>query len=389
MPKAFRMLIFVFVTAVTAYAQSGPTCQVYTDSVTPNCSASGWDTGLPSFTCAHRTVKCPSVGSVNIADNGITIGYAAPSTVNGTIVFLSNSGGTSPELYPGNEGGYAGYYYSQHFQVVQTAWDSDWEDTGTGNVKNVAYAAGRVAAFLSWVRYGSSTGGTALYGSGGMCIHGTSAGGAAGAFVLAWYGGDSYIDKLAALSGPTLSNIAQGCKVGAIINQAVCPSGQLGCNSSNAVTTWNQPPTYTDGKSNVRTWTGDPTCGGNYTTSGSSYTAWNAMSIVDGTVAKYDYPKTNITSWICANAYSSDGLNDGVMNNSSPQAQLFFQNFTSQSQISGLTINAITSCNGTEGVSGPYATPPGNYVALGYTTGTSAIQYDMTTDQLNLCKARH
>jgi hypothetical protein len=131
------------------------------------------------------------VGSVNIADDGITIGYAAPSVVNGTIVLFSDGAGTAPEAFPGSEGQYANYYYNHGYQIVQTSWDNDWEDTGTGNVKNIAYAAGRVAAFLSWVRYGSSTDGAALYGSGGMCVHGTSAGASAGAFVLAWYGGAS------------------------------------------------------------------------------------------------------------------------------------------------------------------------------------------------------
>jgi hypothetical protein len=220
MSRVRAVLIITFISAAAAWAQSGPICQVYTDSVTPNCTASGWDTGLPGFTCAHRTITCPSVGSVNIVDNGITIGYASPTTVRGTIVLLSNSGGTSPELFPGNEGGYAGYYYSQSFQVVQTAWDTDWEDTGSGNVKNVAYAAGRVAAFLSWVRFGSTTGGPGLYGSGGMCVHGTSAGAAAAAYALAWYSAGSgtgqyqnYLDKVAMLSGPTLSDVEQGCEV--------------------------------------------------------------------------------------------------------------------------------------------------------------------------------
>jgi hypothetical protein len=93
MSSVCTVLIITLMSSVASWAQSGPICQVYTDSVTPNCSASGWDSGLPGFTCAHRTIKCPSVGSVNIADNGITIGYAKPSTVLGTIVLLSNSGG--------------------------------------------------------------------------------------------------------------------------------------------------------------------------------------------------------------------------------------------------------------------------------------------------------
>lgn len=121
---------------------------------------------------------------VNIASNGITVGYATPSPSNGSIVTLSYGPGTSPELPPGHELTFAQYYFSKHYQIVQTAWDTDWEDTGTGNVKNIAYAAARVSAFLNWVRYGSTTGGAGPYGSGGMCIQGTSAGGGGAAFVL-------------------------------------------------------------------------------------------------------------------------------------------------------------------------------------------------------------
>jgi hypothetical protein len=38
------------------------------------------------------------------------------------------------------------------------------------------------------------------------------------------------------------------------------------------------------------------------------------------------------------------------MNNSSTQAELFFQNFTSASQANSLLINGVTACNGVEDV---------------------------------------
>jgi hypothetical protein len=195
---------------------------------------------------------------------------------------------------------------------------------------------------------------------------------------------------------PTLSDLEQGCMVIPVSSAVhVCPTGQLGCNSTNAVSNWAQDPSYTDALSNVRTWSDDSTLGAAgvcknptiYYTSSTANAEWKAMSISDGTVGTFMYPKTNITSWLCANVYDSgDGLNDGVMNNSSPQAQLFFQNFTSSSQIEGLTINAVTGCNGDEGVTD--GTPPQNYVNAGYTTGRLAIEFDMTADTNNLCKSR-
>jgi hypothetical protein len=173
----------------------------------------------------------------------------------------------------------------------------------------------------------------------------------------------------------------------------VCPSGQLGCNSTNAVSNWPVDPSYTDALSNVRACSDDSTLGAagvcksrTAYTSGTANTEWKAMSTVDGTVGTFNYPKTNITAWLCANVYdSSDGMDDGVMNNSSPQAQLFFQNFTSTSQTSGLTINAVTACNGDEGVTD--GTPPTNYYDAGYTTGRLAIQFDMVNEPTNRCQS--
>lgn len=175
----------------------------------------------------------------------------------------------------------------------------------------------------------------------------------------------------------------------------VCPPGQLGCNSTNAVSNWPVTPGYSDALSNMRTWSDDTSLSTTgvcnnatiYYTSSTANAEWKAMSIVDGSIGTFSYPNTNMTAWLCANVQSSDGLNDGVMNNSSPEAQLFFQNFTSSSQSRGLLINAITSCVGTEGVAETGSVPPGNYVTLGYGTGMSAIEYDMALDTVNRCQS--
>jgi hypothetical protein len=84
-------------------------------------------------------------------------------------------------------------------------------------------------------------------------------------------------------------------------------------------------------------------------------------------------------------------LDDGVMNNSSPQAQLFFQNFTSLAQISGLTINAVTNCDGDEGAATTMAVPPSNYKNPdgSQMNGLTAVEWDMTTDSANSCFLRH
>ena len=364
------MLLAVLAPVALVRAQSGPVCTVATDSITPSCpTASGW---LGGVTCQHRTVSCPSVGGVTINDLGITFGHKKPAgTVKGTIVFLSNSGGTSPEGFPGQEMTFAADYYNSGFEVIQTAWDSDWEDTGT-STENIAYAAGRPAAFLSWAKTNYYDPVHTANSTAGMCVHGTSAGSAAAFYALSWYG--AYIDKVEALSGPTLADIRSGCAVftGSSTLVQVCPSGQLGCNPYNSPGSWSQNPLYSDARSSVRTWTARSSCAGTSTTSSADNSYWKAMSIVDGTVGTFTYSNTNVAAWLCSSVQSLDGLNDGVMNDSSPEAQLFFQNFTTSTQIpKGLSINAVVGCVGTEGVYG--GTPPSNFSG----NGKAAIEADM------------
>jgi len=228
---------------------------------------------------------------------------------------------------------------------------------------------------------------------------GGRSGAAAIAYSLAWYGLYQSIDKATMVSGPPLSDVEEGCIQPSDPSIQVCSSTQFGCNSNNSPSSWTQAPIYTDALTGVRSWTGDSsvydrgTCVTGYPL-GSSPTAnaaWKAMSIVDGTIGTFIYKNTNITSWLCANVNSPDGLDDGVMNNSSPQAQLFFQNFTGLTQISGLTINAVTNCDGDEGAATTIAIPPSNYVDSHHVrmNGLTAVEWDMTTDPANSCFARH
>ncbi len=226
--------------------------------------------------------------------------------------------------------------------------------------KNVGYAAGRPAAFLNWVN-------TNLYASvhsanptAGFCAQGNSAGGGAIAYYLAWYGGYGSLDHAEFLSSPPLSDLEQGCATqdphGLTQPATVCPTGQLGCNPNNNPSSWTQFVTYSDAVAGVPEWSDDATqgaagvCQGSTTTSATANSEWKAMSIVDGTVGTFNYPHTSMTASLCSSVWSSDGLDDGIMNNSSTQAQLFFGNFTSPSQYLSLLINDVVGCNGPEDV---------------------------------------
>ncbi len=367
----FATVLLVLAIAAVGAAQNTPTCTVNTDNVTPSCSTGdGWLSGV---TCLHRTTSCTTVNGVSLADLGITFGYKTPPIpVLGTIVFFSHSGGITPDSYPGGERSYAGDYYAANFQVVQTQWDADWEDTETGT-KNIAYAAGRPAAFLGWVNTNLYTPIHTAKPTAGMCVQGTSAGGAAFIYDLAWYGAGAsiggYLDHGVLLSSPPLSDVEEGCEVtGTNLTVTICPPGMpptFGCNPANNPASWTASPYYTDALSGVRSWTQankaitNYTCrfpGGNTATAANQ--AWKAMSIVDGNIAVFTYPKTDLTAWLCSRVYSNDNLCDGTMNNSSSQSQLFWQNFTSTSQLfnGGLLINGVNACNGDEDVSNAH--PP-------------------------------
>ena len=372
-------------------AQNGPTCTVTVDNTNASCSEIEW---IPNYTaCEHAWVSCLPFNKVSFSDLGIRFAYKNPSgTSNGTVVFFSEGGGetTNSRDPVGTSKAYAEYYNNatNNYQVVQTAWDSDWEDTGTGNTKNIAYAAGRPTAFLLWA-YNNLFLPSTRKSTAGMCAQGASAGGAAVMYALSWYGLYSTIDKVSLLSSPPLSDIQQGCEVNAGANPlptavTVCPTGQLGCNGENTPASWVQEPVYSGSAlTSVITWTGLSSCQGGQVTDASDNATWKGMSIVDGTYGTFNFPKTNITAWLCSGV-SSD---DGTMNNSSPEAQLFFGQFTNSSQYNGLTINGIPDCESSEQV-GP-GTPPDNYQDLGYNTGMAAIEYDMVTDPVNACVAHN
>jgi len=252
--------LFGLLLCANVAAQSGPlpTGTVSVDSGTPASGCPISDGWLSGVTCQHATVTCP--GSNGSAPLGITFGYKTPSPANGTIVIFSHSGGTTPEAFPGNEGTIASAYYNANYQVVQTKWDSDWEDeSSTGAGGSIGLAACRPATFIAWVVGNLYSALHTANSNAGMCLHGTSAGASAAAYALAWYGLYANIDKVTMVSGPPMGDIEEGCIEPQSTQLQVCPSGQLGCSTYNSPASWSQAPKYTDALSSMRTWTGDST----------------------------------------------------------------------------------------------------------------------------------
>ena len=343
-------LLVAFTIPVQVVAQRAPLPLGTVSGVTQLDSCpSGFMLGM---TCYQAQIACPSTASL-----GLTYGVQNPTgALKGTIVFLGGSEGTLPYGVPS----YAGNYLGSGFQIVQFAWDSAWQATGTPT-DSIKTAACRPATFLNYVA-------TSVYRGGGMCAQGLSGGSAAVAYTMAWYGGTNFLDKAELISGPVFSDIEKGCEVPNASSVTVCANGQFGCNGK----PWQDSPTYLDQDAlAVGSWTGQPTCAGTKRTNSQANTDWKQMSIVDGTSnPSFSYPNTAMAGWLC----SSDAKEQ---NNSAAEGQFFYSQITNSRQTAGFSVTRIDQCNNTEGVEQGF-TPQG---VLGLTA--------VTNDMVNSCANKH
>ena len=195
------------------------------------------------------------------------------------------------------------------------------------------------------------------------------------AYALAWYNagaggaasnGSGYLDKVVLENGPVFSDIFQGCEVQSGVNSqytTICPPGttQPGCNSwpggGTNVFDYHLEYISPDWQS-VEKWSGTPgppACAsttGTTTTSGSGNeeTLWQQMSIVDfppppAAQPSFNYPNTGMSGWLCQSTTGEMNGNPIPMNNSAPEGELFFLQFTSSSQAATfLSVNGVSQC---------------------------------------------
>lgn len=324
-------------------------------------------------------------------------GVAAPSgTPKATIVFLAGDGGVVAADGP-EEQVLLARYVNDGYQVVQIAWGphqegQDWEITNVANAPSILVGACRPATFLNWVRNGNSGVGNGIWaGNGGMCAEGHSAGSGAIAYALTWYNagaasaatnGQGYLDKVILDSGPVFSDIRQGCEVPNNQYTTICNSpGQTGCEG------WSDPAPasleFTNGyNAEVNTWSGNttsPSCANN-TTPTTYNTQWFNMSILapaqGGQTPSFNYTKTTMSAYLCAS-----GAPGVITNNVAAQGQLYYAQFTNQSQAGeSLGVWAVSGCPSTEGIYGTGSTVVSTGIAA-----SDAIFTDMTTS----CKPNH
>jgi hypothetical protein len=194
-----------------------------------------------------------------------------------------------------------------------------------------------------------------------MCAQGLSAGSAQIAYSMAYYGAANFLDNVELISGPPLSDIEQGCEEPPPTNPtAICPAGQYGCNLGTGPS-WSLYPTYVSSTGhNVGSWTNDHSCVSPKGTSGTSNSEWLIQSIIDqpsisgGPTPSFTYPSTGMSAWLCRTLMNqslcdANHPND-CPNNSSPQGQIFYNNFTSTNHPPVYNVYAVDQCEGPEGV---------------------------------------
>lgn len=318
------------------------------------------------MTCSTAKVEnCAGTDSL-----GFTYGVATPTGVlNGTIVLHDGGGGRTVF-----DNGYAQAYFQAGYQIVQITWDSDWEAAGSANPASIKNAACRPATFFQYV-YTNVYGGSR--GDGGMCVHGHSGGAGALAYALTEYDAGSYLDKAMLTSGPVFSDVEAGCMVPNVPSVTICPAGQLGCNGD----AWMVPPQYSPNA--LGSWTGSNACNNvprGHRTSPEDNTDWKEMSVVDGERdSTFSYPQTALSAWLCSNG----------QNNSAPQGQLYYVNFTSINQLANngevafYSVNRVDSCLGAEDVW------DGTVVVNGRSESALAASIADMTDPVVGCVRRH
>jgi hypothetical protein len=311
----------------------------------------------------------------------------------GTIVIFNGEDGTKPGNF-----GYASQYFNAGYEVVEVAFEYPWMQTyesfGGNNPPygNIQNAACRPATFLNYVY-------TVLFpnvqnqlSTAGMCAHGDSAGSAAIAYSLAYYGAGSWLDNVELISGPVFSDVKQGCEVTSPPPPQVTICGLMNCNHNTSQcgcqlgggSDWTLSPTYIQNvEYMVSAWTNytNPGCAN---TSGTLTTqtenqAWLAMSVVDqagttgmGATPTFNYPGTGMSAWLCRPPSAS-----GSPNNSSPQGQLFYAQIPPNNLPPNYAIYAVDLCKGPEMVE--YGNVPGYQPAVfgGTVTGAVAVAADM------------
>ena len=332
--------------------------------------------------CYSATMSC--VNPASTPDLAFEYSYLMPpAPVLGTVVLFTGDGGVLGTVQQADL--YAKDYYNLHYEVVEVAWQTDWEQTAPNGVNpapGILTAACRPAGFLDYVLNTPLLNARSINSTNGLCAQGASAGSGALGYALAWYADrngaflNTDLDDVELVSGPVFGNIEMGCHVGGYVPVVpICyPGQQVGC--SNGTTGWSANPQYVDHYlTQVQAWTGSltPACGGSQNTS-SNDPKWQAMSIVTGTGGSFSYPTLGMGGWLCASSRSGTCTAPACPNNSAAEGEQFYNQILSGSQPVNYKLTGIVDCNGAEIVSSGYDPDNGCTIDVNCLSGSAAIE---------------
>lgn len=310
-----------FVTLCVVLFSSFAAAQLPTGNVSNPTSASC--SGFQKHAvCTQYTVTCPNVAPATVIV-GVNSGGAP-------ILLIGGSGWTSP-----GSSDFASAFVSDGYTVIEAKWINPWELVGSGYTPSLMNAACLPATLISYVANGSP-----------IAVQGGSAGSAALAYALSWYGLSNLVSVAEMTSGPVFSNVEMGCEVPKAGEVTIVPTdGEP----------WTDFPYFAVGiPALLSTYTGYA-CEPKQGSSTKANQAWLNQSI-NAPGALTSFPTTYLSLWLCATAQT--------VNNSSAQGYLWASTITTPWQLT-----AMTGCSGDENPE-QALTPQGE-------TGFDAIKADL------------
>ncbi|HEY4903442.1 MAG TPA: hypothetical protein VIH89_08225 [Candidatus Sulfotelmatobacter sp.] len=347
-------------------------------------SLSGMNQFPSNSHCFSGTISCSNVHS-DVADIGFTFGAQGTSGTNGTIVLFSHGDGTTLDF----DNTVLSNYNQAQFGTVEVIWQpaspgglAPWEQSasGTGTVTTIIkHAACRPATLLNWIFSPGNINDGHIYGSGGKCAEGVSAGSAAIAYSMAQYN-VNYLDAVEFLSGPPLSDISKGCggtDQANVCSESFCHSAPLGMTPEGS---WTDAFAYSQQEGAIDRWTNvaPHTCG-NSNGSGPNYLD---MSIVDNeSDSTFHYPATAVSIWVCASPGNNSICNGSnpPANNSAAEADYFADQIAGFGSARALKLFRVDGCTPTnEDVGNGFV--PAFYNGTTCPKGNTVIAHDMATE---------
>jgi hypothetical protein len=319
----------------------------------------------PGAACMSVAVTCyaSSEPTALTGQVAISLPSGAPK---GTITTHNGGAGTAYDgvMAPAD---FASAYTAAGYRFVQIKWDSSWQVGELGNTHSACY----VATLYDWIFKNIHKSDR----SAGFCGQGTSGGSASLAYSMTQYNLDTEFDYTMLVAGPAVTRLDLGCDISSWNGKQPSPAM---CPSSLPAVVFPLPESAINGMEDTKTCdcSPQPSC-----VASSDLTKWIDDSVVTST-AKYSYPNTGVSFFMCGNwpAKENEGgveTRDAGVTNGSTLGAYYYAALTG----SGVTQTAA-HCFG--GPGGPNSSCQGEDIF----NDTNAFN-DAVTTMTSECTPRH